>query len=101
MKRQQSVAVRRIVFAATIIKTSMHLPMVAMFLTAVLARPAAAENQVPFKGQSSGVITTVRFDPEALVVYTHVEGEGRATHLGRFTVTGDVAVDVVTGIAQG
>jgi hypothetical protein len=30
-----------------------------------------------------------------------VEGQGQATHLGHFTVTGDVAVDVATGKPQG
>ena len=57
--------------------------------------------QVPFRGGSSGVVTATGFDPVAGIAYTHVEGEGQATHLGRFTVTGDVAVDVATGIPQG
>ena len=85
----------------TIMKTSIHLPMAAMFLAAVLAGPAAARNQVPFKGQSSGVVTTVGFDPVAGIAYIRGEGEGEATHLGRFTVTGNVAVDVATGIPLG
>jgi hypothetical protein len=76
-------------------------------LTAVLAAlilsgPATgAATQVPFKGQSSGVVTAVGFDPVAGIAYTRVEGEGQATHLGRFTVTGDVAVTVATGIPLG
>ncbi len=70
----------------TIMKTSIHLPMAAMFLAAVLAGPAAAGNQVPFKGQSSGVVTTESFDPVAGIIYIRGEGEGEATHLGRFTV---------------
>ena len=40
-------------------------------------------------------------DPEAGIAYTRVEGKGHATPLGRFTVTGDVAVDVATGIPLG
>ena len=61
----------------------------------------AAANQVPFKGRSSGFVTTVGFDPVAGILSTRVEGEGQATHLGRFTVTGDVVVDVATGIPHG
>jgi len=67
----------------------------------VMAGPATAGNAVPFKGQSSGVVTVVGFDPVEGLAYNRVEGAGQATHLGRFTVTGDVAVDVVTGIPQG
>jgi hypothetical protein len=76
-------------------------------LAAVLAALAlsgpvsAAEKQVPFKGASSGVVTTLGFDPVAGIVYTRLDGEGQATHLGRFTVTGEVAVDVATGIPLG
>jgi hypothetical protein len=66
-----------------------------------LGGPARAGEQVPFKGRSSGVVTVVGFDPVAGIAYTHVEGEGVATHLGRFTVTADVAVDVATGIPMG
>jgi hypothetical protein len=59
----------------------------------------AAERRVPFKGKSSGVVKDVGFD--AGIAYTRVEGEGEATHLGHFKVTGDVAVDVATGIPIG
>jgi hypothetical protein len=70
----------------------------ALNLTASAAKPL-----VPFKGQSSGIVTTVGFDPELGVISTHAEGQGEATHLGRFTVTGDVAVYVFTptGVAIG
>jgi hypothetical protein len=61
----------------------------------------AAGKQVPFKGHSSGLVTAVGFDPVAGIAYLHVAGEGQATHLGRFTVTGDVGVTVATGIPQG
>ena len=80
----------------TIMKTNIHLPMAAMFLAAVLAGPAAAGNQVPFKGQSSGAVTTVGFDPDLGVVFVHGEGQGEATHLGLFTVTADVSIYVLT-----
>ena len=51
---------------------------------------------MPFKGQSTGVITTVGFDPELGVVSTRAEGQGEATHLGRFTVTAEVSIYVFT-----
>jgi len=74
----------------------------AVLAALTLSGPAtAAEKQVPFKGGSSGVVTTVRFDPVAGIAYVRVEGKGQATHLGRFTVTADVAVDVATGIPKG
>jgi hypothetical protein len=63
--------------------------------------PATAGERVPFKGQSSGVVTTVGFDPVKGIAYTHVSGTGQATHLGNFTVSGDVAVEVATGIPLG
>ncbi len=63
--------------------------------------PATAGVQVPFRGHSSGVVTATGFDPGAGIAFTHVEGEGKATHLGRFTVVADVQVDVATGIPQG
>ena len=84
-----------------ITKTIIYLQMTALLLSAALAGPGAAEKLVPFKGTSSGVVTAVGFDPVAGIAYTHVEGEGQATHLGQFTVTGDVAVDVATGIPLG
>jgi hypothetical protein len=61
----------------------------------------AAAKQVPFKGRSSGVVTTVGVDLEAMIAHTHVQGEGQATHLGHFTVSGDVDLDLVTGLPEG
>ena len=74
----------------------------AVLAALTLSGPAtAAGKQVPFKGQSSGVVTAVGFDPVAGIAYTHLEGEGQATHFGRFAVAADVAVDVATGIPLG
>jgi hypothetical protein len=75
---------------------------VAVLAALTLSGPAmAARTSVPFKGRSSGVATTVGFDPVAGIAYIHVEGQGQATHLGHFTQTGDAAADVVTGNARG
>ena len=62
----------------------------------LIGTATAGKPMVPFKGQSSGVVTTVGFDPELGVVSVHGEGQGEATHLGRFTVTADVSIYVLT-----
>ena len=75
---------------------------VAVLAALTLSGPAmAAGKPVPFKGRSSGVVTTVRIDPVAGLAYTRAEGQGQATHLGRFTQTGDVANEDATGIPRG
>src|SRR4051794_32233054 len=76
----------------------------AVLATLILSRPASAWNQeTPFAGSSSGLVTTVGFDPEQNIVYTQLVGQGEATHLGHFTVTADVRIYVATptGIAIG
>ena len=62
----------------------------------LIGTATAGKPMVPFKGQSSGVVTTVGFDPELGVVSVHGEGQGEATHLGRFTATSDVSIYVLT-----
>ena len=51
----------RMTMLKPMMKTSLYLPMAAMFLTALLAGPAAAGNHVPFKGSLEGlsVITPI------------------------------------------
>ena len=76
---------------------------VGLVLTALallpLAYPAMAEDQVPFKGTEVGGITAVSFDfPFATLLQT---AEGEASHLGHYTVTGIVVVDVTAGTATG
>ena len=76
--------------------------LVALLAALTLSWPAlAAGKPVPFKGRSSGVVTTVRVDTVAGLAYTHAVGQGRATHLGHFTQTGDTTVDLSTGNARG
>lgn len=69
----------------------------------LIGTATAGKPLVPFKGQSSGVITTLGFDPVLGVVSTRAEGQGEATHLGRFTVTNEVSIYVFTptGVAIG
>src|SRR5205085_903450 len=57
-----------------------------------LSGPTRAGTQVPFRGTSSGVVTTTNFVYP--FVTTSAAGEGEATHLGHFTVSAVVVIDV-------
>jgi hypothetical protein len=83
----------------TIMKTSIYLPMAAMFLAAVLAGSAAAEKQVPFSGSVQGRETDVVQPPATLLV--NGSGTGIATQLGQFTVTWEVTVNLLDGSGIG
>ena len=78
-----------------------RLPMIVLFLTASLvgptaplASPAAAGKQVPFKGSLQALET---YDIQFPTLFVEASGTGNATHLGRFTVTYQVDVDLTTG----
>lgn len=61
--------------------------------TAALAGGAAAEKQTPFKGSLQGVeIADVQFPK----LFVDGSGSGKATHLGRFTMTYELEVDLLT-----
>ena len=62
---------------------------------------AATGKLLPLKGQSGGSITTVGFNPVEGVVYTQYEGKGQATHLGKFSVTGNTNIQLFTGTVTG
>ena len=49
-----------------------------------LAGPAAADEQVPFKGDLEGDVTITPLDPP--YVHVDVDATGNATHLGEFTL---------------
>ena len=77
----------------TIMKTVLYLQMTAVLLTVALAGPAAAGKPVPFHGSIQGIeIADVQFPR----LFVDGSGSGRATHLGRFTVTYEVVVDFLT-----
>jgi hypothetical protein len=80
--------------------------LVTTLATLTLSGPATAGTQVPFKGSSSGVVRVESIDfplgqPGPPVVTTTVAGEGQATHLGRFTVTARVVIDVPNNTVLG
>ena len=64
-----------------------------------LAGPAAAGEQVPFKGSLEGDVTHTPVDARTDSVL--VEGEGTATHLGQFAVVVPHLVDLPTRTAAG
>ena len=64
-----------------------------------LAGPAAARNQVPFKGSLEGDVTVSPLAPPLLQV--DVEATGNATHLGKFTLDIPHVVNAANGTAIG
>ena len=71
----------------------------AMLMVVALASPALAQHTVPFRGtlQAAEVDTGFQFP----LAGKHLEGSGQATHLGRFTLVADFAVDVTNLTAAG
>jgi hypothetical protein len=79
----------------TITRSNIYLPMAAMILTAAIAVPAAAQKQVPFKGSLQGHDShTGMPSPTTVLLATSCTGIG--THLGRFSLTQEVTVNIVT-----
>ena len=82
----------------TITKTVLYLQMTALLLTVALAGSVAAAKEVPFRGSIQGVeIADVQFP----VLFVDGSGSGRATHLGRFTMTYELEVDLLTHETSG
>jgi hypothetical protein len=75
------------------------LPLAAMILTAALAVPAAAKDQVPFKGTMQGPDTDTCFSPPLICVTTN--GKGIGTHVGQFTFTLLNTVNITNGTDTG
>jgi hypothetical protein len=82
----------------SIIKSTLGLQMTAMFLTAALAGPAAAEKEVPFKGSVEAVES---YDIQFPTLFVDTTGTGVATHLGLFTVTWEFTVNLLNGAGIG
>ena len=75
-------------------RSSFYLSMAAMIVTAALAVPAAAQQQVPFKGALQGTDFDIAFTDTTLTVLT--VGTGIGTHVGQFSFTQTVVVDFAT-----
>ena len=76
----------------TITRSRIYLPMATMILMAALAIPAAAQNQVPFKGTIQGQDTDKGFTcPNMFLVETN--GTGTGILFGRFTFTLETTIN--------
>jgi len=74
----------------------------AMLLTAALAVPAAAQKQVPFKGSLQGQETdTPQGAPPPTTVIAEGSATGIATHVGQFSFTYQLTVNLTNGTATG
>ena len=83
----------------TMTRSRIYLPMAAMILTAALAIPAAAQQQVPFKGALQGTDKDGAVNLPIVQVFTN--GTGTGTHLGEFSFTEENVINVVTGVGAG
>jgi hypothetical protein len=78
-----------------ITRSKIYLPMAALVLTAALAAPAAAQQQVPFKGAMQGNdVDSPGPSPSTVVVTT--TGTGVGTHLGQFSFSQVATVNFAT-----
>jgi hypothetical protein len=84
-------------------RSSVYLPMAAMILTAALAVPAAAQQQVPLTGTFLGS-DTVSPGPSPTTALLSTTATGTGTHLGQFSFTQELTLDGAnltdTGSAQ-
>jgi len=73
---------------------------VAVMMTAstAFAAPSAAQGATPFKGTIQAVETHVVAFP---TLYVNLNGSGHATHLGRYTVSNQSVVDLLTFAGTG
>ena len=75
-------------------RSNIYLPMAAMILTAALAVPAAAKDEVSFKGTFQGSDTVT----PPVTIATAATGTG--THLGQFSFSHVLTVNTLTGSAH-
>ena len=86
----------------SVMKASISLAVVAMLLTAALAVPMAAHNQVPFKGSLQGQETdTPQGGPPPTTLSADGSATGIATHVGQFSFTYQLTVTLATATATG
>ncbi len=79
-------------------KTIIYLQMTALFVTAALAGPVAAKKETPFRGALQAMeVQEVQFP----TLFVNGIGNGNATHLGKFSVTYDTNVNLLTRVGIG
>ena len=86
----------------SVMKASISLVVAAMLLTAVLAVPAAAQKQVPFKGSLQGHETdTPQGGPPPTTLNVDGNTTGIASHVGQFSFSYQLTVTLADGTATG
>jgi hypothetical protein len=86
----------------SVMKLSISLVMAAMLLTAVLAVPATAQKQVPFKGSLQGQETdTPQGGPPPTTLNVDGNTTGITTLVGQFSFTYQLTVNLADGTATG
>lgn len=79
----------------TITRSRIHFPLAAMILTAMLAIPVAAQQQVPFKGTFQGQDAHDTLPPGATSVVIRTTATGTGTHVGKFSLIREVTGNLV------
>ncbi|MCU1249156.1 MAG: hypothetical protein JWQ49_2185 [Edaphobacter sp.] len=83
----------------TITRSNIYVSMTAMILTAALAVPAVAKQQVPFKGTIQGDDRDTFISETTVLVTT--TGTGIGAHMGQFSFTLESTVDLTLGTDTG
>jgi len=83
-------------------KSRLYAAVLAMLLTAALAVPAAAQNQVPFKGSLQGHENdTPQGGPPPTTLNVDGNTTGIATHVGQFSFSYQLTVTLANGTSTG
>ena len=86
----------------TITRSNIYLPMAAMILTAALAVPAGAAQQVPFKGTiQQGQDVDIAGGPPPITVVVAASGTGTGTLVGQFSFTQVITVNFANNTSAG
>jgi hypothetical protein len=86
----------------SVMRASISLVVAAMLLTAVLAVPGAAQNQVPFKGSMQGHENdTPQGGPPPTTLNVDGNTTGIATHVGQFSFSYQLTVTLASGTSTG
>jgi hypothetical protein len=78
---------------------------VGLMLTALtllpLAHPAMAGDEVPFKGKEVGAVISDVLPFAFPFAFDRMTAVGEATHIGHYTLNGDLVANVILGTAVG
>ena len=84
----------------TMTRTRIYLPVAALIVTAALALPAPAQQQVPFKGTFQGN-DAVTLGPSPTTIVVTTSGTGIGTLVGRFSFIEEITANLANGLHRG